>query len=131
MSIHVTVWDEPGQAYSDGSAGPRLNDMGASCFESQHSLAARYRLLVPDRRGYGSSPEIDHSDYDDVDAADGVELLGEAAHIVGHSYGGVVAMLAAGCRPQAVRSLALIANCRWQHLPMWSVRHHDVVWFPE
>ena len=60
-----------------------------------------------DRRGYGSSPDIAHSDYA-VDAADIVELLGEGAHVVGHSYGGVVAMLAAGYRPQAVRSLVLI-----------------------
>jgi B3/4 domain/alpha/beta hydrolase fold len=39
---------------------------------------------------------------------DVVELLGDGVHLVGHSYGGVVAMLAAGLRPQAVRSLTLI-----------------------
>jgi pimeloyl-ACP methyl ester carboxylesterase len=54
-----------------------------------------------------------------VDAADVVELLGDGAHLVGHSYGGVVAMLAAGLRPQAVRSLALIE-------PSWlRVAAHD------
>ena len=80
---------------------------GTACFDRQRPLADGYRLLVVDRRGYGSSPDVDRSDYD-VDAADVVELLGEGAHVVGHSYGGVVAMLAAGRRPQAVRSLILI-----------------------
>jgi pimeloyl-ACP methyl ester carboxylesterase len=79
---------------------------GAACLEGQKSLAGGYRLLVVDRRGYGSSPDIDRSDYD-VDASDVIELLGEGAHLVGHSYGGVVAMFAAGRRPEAARSLAL------------------------
>jgi pimeloyl-ACP methyl ester carboxylesterase len=34
--------------------------------------------------------------------------MGAGAHLVGHSYGAVVAMLAAASRPRAVRSLALI-----------------------
>ncbi len=107
MPVHVTVWEEAGKDTPAVVLVHGSMTWGAACFESQRSLAAGYRLLVVDRRGYGSSPDIDHSDYD-VDAADVVELLGEAAHVVGHSYGGVVAMLAAGCRPQAVRSLALI-----------------------
>ena len=61
---------------------------------AQRPLAERYRLLVMDRRGFGGSPDIDRSDYE-VDAADVAELLGDGAHLVGHSYGGVVAMLAA------------------------------------
>jgi pimeloyl-ACP methyl ester carboxylesterase len=64
-------------------------------------------LLVLDRRGFGLSPDIDHSDYD-VDALDVVDLMDAGAHLVGHSYGGVVAMLAAGRRPDAVRSLTVI-----------------------
>ena len=107
MSVHVTVWDEAGTGAPSVVLVHGTMTWGAACFERQRSLAAGYRLLVVDRRGYGSSPDIDHSDYD-VDAADVVELLGEGAHVVGHSYGGVVAMLAGGCRPQAVRSLALI-----------------------
>jgi pimeloyl-ACP methyl ester carboxylesterase len=42
-----------------------------------------------------------------VDAADVAEVLGSGAHLVGHSYGGVVALLAAGSRPDAVRSLTV------------------------
>ena len=80
---------------------------GTACFEAQRPLARHYRLLVMDRRGFGESPDIARSDYE-VDASDVVGLLGDGAHLVGHSYGGVVAMLAAGLRPQAVRSLTLI-----------------------
>jgi pimeloyl-ACP methyl ester carboxylesterase len=36
------------------------------------------------------------------------ELLGDGAHLVGHSFGGCVALAAAARRPAAVRSLTLI-----------------------
>ena len=35
------------------------------------------------------------------------ELLGDGAHLVGHSYGAVIALLAAALRPDAVRSLTV------------------------
>jgi pimeloyl-ACP methyl ester carboxylesterase len=64
-----------------------------------------------DRRGYGASPDLPpgpfRSDYE-VDAEDVVHLLGDGAHLVGHSYGAVGAMLAAAARPDLVRSLCLI-----------------------
>jgi pimeloyl-ACP methyl ester carboxylesterase len=44
-------------------------------------------------------------------AADGAwcaELIGDGAHLVGHSFGGCVALDAASRRPDAVRSLPLI-----------------------
>ena len=36
------------------------------------------------------------------------ELLGDGAHLAGFSYGGVIALLAAAARPEAVRSLTVI-----------------------
>lgn len=63
--------------------------------------------MVMDRRGFGASPDIAHSDYA-IDAEDVLDLLGGGAHLVGHSYGGVVALFAATQRPCAVRSLTLI-----------------------
>ncbi|WP_245207773.1 alpha/beta hydrolase [Rhodococcus gordoniae] len=63
-----------------------------------------------DRRGHGDSPDLDgacRTDYE-VDAADIVELLGDGAHLVGHSYDAVAAILAAAERPDLVRSLYLI-----------------------
>jgi len=107
-AVHVTVWDE------GGGRGPVVLVHGTMTwgtdvfgFAAQRPLAQRHRLLVVDRRGYGASPDVDRSDYD-LDAADVLEVVGEGAHLVGHSYGGVVAMLAAGRRPDRVRSLALI-----------------------
>jgi pimeloyl-ACP methyl ester carboxylesterase len=80
-------------------------------FGAQRPLAANRRLLLMDRRGYGASPDLPpgphRSDYE-VDAEDVVRLLGDGAHLVGHSYGAVAAMLAAAARPDLVRSLCLI-----------------------
>lgn len=56
-----------------------------------------------DRRGHGDSPDLDgayRTDYE-VDA-DIVELLGDGAHLVGHSDGAVAAMLAAAPWPKLV-----------------------------
>lgn len=52
------------------------------------------------------NPPADESDYD-VDARDIAELLDDGAHLVGHSFGGLVALSAAP-RPAAVRSLCLL-----------------------
>ncbi|MGX7727420.1 alpha/beta fold hydrolase [Rhodococcus sp. 5G237] len=79
-------------------------------FGRQRPLGASRRLILMDRRGHGNSPDLDgahRTDYE-VDAADIVELLGDGAHLVGHSYGAVAAMLAAAERPDLVRSLCLI-----------------------
>jgi pimeloyl-ACP methyl ester carboxylesterase len=113
-SVHVTIW---GEAHTE--TFPVVLVHGTMSwgteeyfgFAAQRPLADRYRLFVMDRRGYGASPDLEHnaytSDYD-IDAQDVVTLLGDGAHLVGHSYGGVVAMLAAARHPQAVRSLTLI-----------------------
>ena len=106
-SVHVTVWHQAGPEAPPVVLIHGSMTWGTACFEKQRPLAESYRLLVMDRRGYGSSPDIERSDYD-VDTADVIELLGDRAHVVGHSYGGVVAMLAAARCPEAVRSLALI-----------------------
>ena len=73
----------------------------------QLPLAESHRLIIPDRRGYGRSPPCAHIDYE-TDASDIADLLGDGAHLVGESYGAVVALLAAGLRPGAVLSLAVI-----------------------
>ncbi len=73
----------------------------------QLPLAESFRLLMPDRRGYGRSPPCARIDYE-TDAVDIADLLGGGAHLVGESYGAVGALLAAGLRPEAVLSLAVI-----------------------
>ncbi|MEU4767095.1 alpha/beta hydrolase [Actinosynnema sp. NPDC023794] len=79
-------------------------------FGHQRPLTERRRLLLVDRRGFGASPDLDgpHRSDHEVDAEDTVALLDGGAHLVGHSYGAVAAMLAAAARPDLVRSLCLI-----------------------
>lgn len=92
---------------------------GADEWEAQLPLAsAGCRLLVPDRRGYGSSPAAAGEDYQ-RDAEDIADLLGDGAHLVGHSYGGVGALMGAAARPEAVRSLALLEP------PLLALGEHD------
>ena len=60
-----------------------------------------------DRRGYGRSLTIEGEDFL-RDADDIVEVMGEGAHLVGHSYGGLGALYAAARRPQETLSLTLL-----------------------
>ena len=86
---------------------------GAEEWEAQRPLADEgFRLVVPDRRGYGQSPPADGEDFlqdaDDLcDLLDGADADG-GAHLVGHSYGGLGVLVAAARRPDAVRSVALL-----------------------
>jgi pimeloyl-ACP methyl ester carboxylesterase len=101
--VNVTVWGDGEPAvFVHGSFG-----WGEETFGEQRPLAEHYRLLVVDRRGFGASPANGRVDFEH-DADDVAELLGDGAHLVGHSYGGVVSLLAAARRPDAVRSLLLI-----------------------
>lgn len=115
LPVHATVWDDRPNSGGSGSRWPVVLVHGILTwgtdprygFAAQRPLAARRRLLLMDRRGYGRSPDIARSDWA-VDAEDIVELLGTGAHLVGHAYGGVGALAAAVRRPDLVRSLTLI-----------------------
>jgi pimeloyl-ACP methyl ester carboxylesterase len=80
---------------------------GAATWKAQYSLADRWTLLILNRRGFGKSASADGEDFE-VDALDIADALGEGAHLVAHSYGGVGALLAAATRPRAVHSLTLV-----------------------
>jgi pimeloyl-ACP methyl ester carboxylesterase len=72
-------------------------------------LSERWTLMYVYRRGFAPSPEPPNGRQDfELDAADVVELLENRPHLVGHSYGGVVAAIAAITRPAEVRSLTLL-----------------------
>jgi len=101
--VHVTVWGDGERAvFVHGSFG-----WGEETWREQRPLADRYELLLVDRRGFGASPPDGRVDFD-RDADDVAELLDDGAHLVGHSYGGVVSLLAAARGPDSVRSLVLI-----------------------
>jgi pimeloyl-ACP methyl ester carboxylesterase len=75
-------------------------------WRKQRELAERWRLLIPSRPGFGDSAPLERNDFE-VEAPMFAELLGDGAHLVGHSYGAVIALLAAAERPEAVRSLTV------------------------
>ena len=75
-------------------------------WRKQRELAERWTLIIPSRSGFGKSPPLERNDFE-VEAPMFAELLGAGAHLVGHSYGAVIALLAAADRPDAVRSLTV------------------------
>ena len=110
VPLHVTRWGDHGPrivlvhgSAQGGSTG------GDGHFSRQQALAARgFQVVVPDRPGHGRSPSPGRPDDAEADAAWVVDLLGDGAHLVGHSFGACVALAAAAKRPSAVRTLTLI-----------------------
>ena len=83
--------------------------------------------MVPDRPGHGRSPSRELPDDAALDGLWVADLLGDAAHLVGHSFGACVALAAAARRPQAVLSVTLIEPALQKlalHLP--SVRRFSL-----
>lgn len=81
---------------------------GADEWQAQRPLADEgFRLMAIDRRGYGQSPAAEGEDFL-RDAEDIVDLMGDAAHLVGHSYGGLGVLFAAARRPDATLSLTML-----------------------
>ncbi len=109
-TIHVTQWGEAGPklVLVHGSAqGSKVG--GDAHFAAQQRLSERgWQLIVPDRPGHGRSSNPGRPDDAELDGALVADLLGDGAHLVGHSFGGAVALAAAAQRPEAVRSLTLI-----------------------
>jgi pimeloyl-ACP methyl ester carboxylesterase len=82
---------------------------GLDTFREQLALADAYRVLVVDRRGFGRSDDA-AADGWPADTDDLAALLDElgGAHVVGHSYGAVVALLAAARVPERLLSLVVV-----------------------
>lgn len=101
--LHVERWGEgPPVLLVHGS----ITD-GPATWSAQQPLARRWTLMVVDRPGFGENPPVERVDFD-VDAPLVAELLADGVHLVGHSYGGVISLLAAARRPEAVWSLTVI-----------------------
>jgi pimeloyl-ACP methyl ester carboxylesterase len=75
-------------------------------WNKQLELAEHWQLILPNRPGFGASPPLPRGDFD-AEAPLFAELLGDGAHLVGHSYGAVIALCAAALRPDAVLSLTV------------------------
>ncbi len=76
------------------------------------TLADRYLMLAPDSYGAGQSPEWRGDRplrlQDEVDLLEPVfDRAGSSFVLVGHSYGGAIALRAAATRPERVRALVV------------------------
>lgn len=93
--------------------GPRLVlvhgsvAFGTGAWEAQRPLAERFTLVVATRSGYPPNPPLERIDFDDQ-ARELADLLETGDHLVGHSYGGVVSLLAAAERPETLSSLTVV-----------------------
>jgi pimeloyl-ACP methyl ester carboxylesterase len=93
-------------------SGPRVvlvhgSVVGAETWSRQRPLAARWTLELVTRPGFLPLDPVERVDFE-ADAPLVAAHLGDGAHLVGHSYGGVISLLAAAQRPEAVRSLTVI-----------------------
>jgi pimeloyl-ACP methyl ester carboxylesterase len=80
---------------------------GRGTWAAQRPLAERFELVVLERPGFAPNPPVDRVDFE-ADAVLVAELLEQGDHLVGHSYGGVIALLAAAARRDALASLTVI-----------------------
>ena len=75
-------------------------------WSAQKPLAERFDLVLPNRRGFPPGPDVDRVDFED-EAAWFEQFLEPGTHVVGHSYGGVIALLLAAVHPE-IGSLTVI-----------------------
>jgi pimeloyl-ACP methyl ester carboxylesterase len=102
--LHVTQWGN----------GPRVVLVhggtpggGAEAFAAQKPLGERWTLVLPDRPGHGQTAPQGREDFE-RDANLLAPLIAAESHLVGHSYGALVALYMAAHQPQTVKSLTLI-----------------------
>jgi pimeloyl-ACP methyl ester carboxylesterase len=81
--------------------------VGASLtWRHQMELAEHFRLCIANRPGFGASAPLERGDFE-REAPLFAALLDGGAHLVGHSYGAVIALHAAALAPEKVRSLVI------------------------
>ena len=76
-------------------------------WNAQKPLAERFEIVAPNRRGFPPGPDVQHVDFED-EAVWLERFLEPGTHLVGHSYGGVISLLAAARHPELLRSLTVI-----------------------
>ena len=78
------------------------------------SLAERFHVFLPERRGHGHTPDVDGPITYQLMTDDTIafidQVVGEPADLVGHSDGAFVAMQVAMQRPDLVKRLVMISG---------------------
>jgi pimeloyl-ACP methyl ester carboxylesterase len=98
--VHVeVVGSRPRIVLVHGSVTP-----GWMTWNAQKPLASQFTLVVPVRTGYQPNPPLERIDFD-VQAGELSDLIEPGDHLVGHSYGGVVSLLAAPDLPLGSRTV--------------------------
>jgi pimeloyl-ACP methyl ester carboxylesterase len=107
-SISITRWGDTGPRMVVIHGGVQGNlGGGPSTFLKQQSLAREgWQMILPERPGFGQSPSRGPDDMES-DAVWISEML-DGVVLVGHSFGGAEALLAAARRPDGVRALVLV-----------------------
>jgi pimeloyl-ACP methyl ester carboxylesterase len=115
---------------------------------SRRLLAAGYRVIAPDQRGYTpqARPRSRRAYRLDELVADVVALVDAAGagrvHLVGHDWGGGVAWMVAATRPDRLRTLTIVSAphpravvkamlTSRQLLQAWHVMFFQLPWLPE
>jgi pimeloyl-ACP methyl ester carboxylesterase len=80
---------------------------GRGTWNAQAPLADRFELHVLERPGFPPNPPVDRVDFED-DAELVARELRRGDHLVGHSYGGVISLLAAAAQPELLASLTVL-----------------------
>ena len=108
VSLHVSISGQGPTVvmlHSGGMSGRQWRKLA-------EALNDRYRVVLPDFLGSGANPVWPAQDEfhfsRDVDEIQGLlSSLREPYHLIGHSYGGLVALTVARAQPDQVASLAL------------------------
>jgi pimeloyl-ACP methyl ester carboxylesterase len=79
---------------------------GPTTFAAVEPLRSRIELVIPNRGGYPPNPPLERIDFEEQ-AEELAPLLRDGAHLVGHSYGGVISLLIAARHPHLVQSLTV------------------------
>ncbi len=80
---------------------------GRPTWSGQRGLAERFEIEIVDRPGFPPHADVDRVDFEEH-AALLAAALPAGVHLVGHSYGGLISLLAAAVVPGRVRSLTVI-----------------------
>ena len=109
LPIHVTRWgtEGPRVVLIHGGVQGRLGGRPATFLGQKAWGEQGFQVELVDRPGFGQSPTRGPDDME-RDAVWIADMLGDGANLIGHSWGGAEALLAAARRPEAVRSLVLV-----------------------